>query len=89
MTKIQAKLYGMQTQQGVLFFVIYSHLKINWGQCKLSSKIDCRGLTGFGSGDMPFSIRRGSYRSIILETVQLLQKDKFTKKERGKSRIGL
>ena len=34
---------------------------------------------------MPFSARRGSYRSTILEAVQLLQEDKFYQKKRGKN----
>ena len=38
---------------------------------------------------MPLSVRRRSFRSIMLETVELLQKDKFYKKNRGKKRIGL
>lgn len=31
----------------------------------------------FGARDMPFFVRRGAYRRIVLETVQLLQKDNF------------
>ena len=46
---------------------------------KLSSKRQERHIC-FGSGDTPFSVRYGSYRSIIiLETVYLL-KDNFTEK---------
>ena len=39
----------------------------------------------FGSGDAPFSVRRGSCRAIILEPVQLPQKDKFYKNKGGES----
>ena len=37
-------------------------------------------LSRFASGDMPFSVRRASYRSIILEIVQLLRNDDFDRK---------
>ena len=37
----------------------------------------------------PFSVRRGSHRSVMLETVQLLQNDSFEKTNGGKKRVGL
>ena len=68
MAEIPAQLYGMATQQGVLFpdlLVVQKRL----GSCKLSYKIDCRGLTALVRETWPFSVRRGFYPSIILETV--------------------
>ena len=44
-------------------------------------------LTVLVRENMPFSVRRGSYRSIILETVSLLQKYKLYFKNRGGNRL--
>ena len=50
----------------------------------LGSKISLQRLrNSFGSGDMPFSVRRGSDRSIVLETVYLPQKDILLKYRGG------
>ena len=50
MTKIQAQLYRMQIQQGVLYRVLLNVLvvkKKDWGQCKLSSNTGCREFPSF------------------------------------------
>ena len=67
MTKKQAHLHGMQTQQGVLFrdlLVVNFFLVSIEAFFLYTSRL--RRLNKFGSGDIPFSVRRGSYRSIRL-----------------------
>ena len=64
MTKLQAQLNGMKTQQGVLFcdqLVVKKKVGVNVNFLPRLERIQ-----KFGSGDMPFSVRRGAYRSIIL-----------------------
>ena len=65
---MQAQLDGMQTQQGVLSpLSLVVKKKIGINVSFLQDRLQRHNM--FGSGDMPFSIRRGSYRSIMLETV--------------------
>ena len=83
MAKMQAQLYGMQTQQGTVFRDLLV-LKKSLGSMQAFFKIDCRRLAGL-IREMPFSVRRVSYRSITLETVYLLQKRQILQIIRGKS----
>ena len=48
-----------------------------WGDCKLSSEVVSLHQHRFGSGGMPFAVRRVSQANIILETLQLQRKRRF------------
>ena len=58
----------MQTQQGVLFRDLLA-VKNILGSTYAFFQDRLERIHKFDSGDMPFSIMRGSYRFIILETV--------------------
>ena len=75
MTKIQAQLYGMLTQQGVLCRDLLVKKNIG-GERKLSAKVHCRGSTGLVREVFRFPYVVFLYRSIMLETVYLLRKTK-------------
>ena len=78
MTKLHAQLNGMQTEQGLLFRDVLVRGKKRLESMWAFFQDRLQRIHKFGSGDMPFSVRRASYRSNIPETaVLLLRKDKF------------
>ena len=89
MTKIQAQLYGMQTQQGVPFRDLLALKIYILGSKQAYFQVGPQRRNRFGSGDLPFSVRRGSYPSIILEAVYSCCRKTTCTKNRGKNRIGL
>ena len=89
MTIIQAQFYGMGRRQGVLFRDLLV-VKKEQGSMYAFFQDRLQMYSSFGSRDMPFSVRRGSYRSIILEKNSIAAAERQTLlKNREENRLGL
>lgn len=86
MRKIQARLCATETQQGVFLHLLAIQTRV--GAIQVFFQDGQQRINRYGSGDARFSVRRPSYCSSLLETVQLVQKDKYLKQHRGANPTG-